>query len=90
MAMDIDKDAENNQKVRDRLCVKICKYGSRHPSICRSVFDLFALQSLTPRICHEVIELCLSSFLLMYFKVLAFEGQSLKYSVNMFQRKADN
>ena len=45
-------------------------------------------------ICHAVLMLWLGSFLLQdmsySFWVLAFEGQSLKYSVNMFQNRVES
>ena len=43
-------------------------------------------------ICHEVFLLFLGPFLLqdMSLSILAFEEQSLIYSVNRFQNKVDN
>ena len=45
-----------------------------------------ALQSLTPVICHTVFILCAHLYCKIFIKslkYLAFEGQSLKYLVNM-------
>ena len=67
--------------------------------ICCSVFGIltfcFAEFDISV-ICHAVFMLCLGSFLLqnMFLKSLSvgfqFEGQSSKYSMNMFQRKVEN
>ena len=76
-----------------RLCVKICKYGSWHPYIYRSVFGILTFcfaEFDTSVICHAVFmpRLCLGAYLLAWS--IESRWQGLKYYVNMFQRKVDN
>ena len=74
------------------LCAKICKHGLWHPHICCSVFSILTFcfaEFDTSVICHVVFMRCLGSCLLLSVG-FQFKGQSLKYSLSMFQRKVDN
>ena len=81
-AMGIDEEAEKNRKESD--CEKICKlqFVTSVHFVLFSVYWPFALQNLTPVICHAVSKHCLGSFLwqnmFLSLNVLAFLRQILK------------
>ena len=68
MAMSIDEEAE-----KARLCVKVCKYGSWYPYICRSVFDL-----LLCRVWHPYDLLCGVYALFRLISIARYVLKSLK------------
>ena len=82
---------------RNGKCEIVCKYGSRHLYICRSVPYIDLLLCRGWHLCdfpcgvYTLLRLIsIARYVFLSLLVFGFEGQSLKYSVKMFRNEVDN